>query len=152
MMKKAIAFPVGARKIRDVFKMAWDAAGKINDFSTWEVVLRPAKSKRTLDQNAKMWAMLTDIAEQIDWVVDGRLQKLEPEEWKDILTAGLKQELRVAQGISGGVVLLGQRTRKMTVKQLSDLIELMNAFGAERGVRFRCPKGQIPDFYWRDAA
>lgn len=151
-MAKIIAFPVGARKIRDVFKMAWDAASKIEDFSAYEVVLRPVKSMRTLEQNAKLWAMLTDIAEQIDWVIDGRLQKLEPDEWKDILTAGLKQELRVAQGISGGVVLLGQRTRKMTVKQLSDLIELMNAFGAERGVRFRCPKDQIPDFYWRDAA
>lgn len=152
MSTKIIAFPVGARKMRDAFKMAWDMAGKIEDFSTWEIVLRPVRSKRTLEQNAKMWAMLTDIARQIDWVVDGRLQKLEPEEWKDILTAGLKQELRVAQGISGGVVLLGQRTRKMTIKQMSELIELMNAFGAERGVRFRCPKDQVPAWYEREAA
>lgn len=150
-MPRIIVFPIGIRKVRDVFKMAWDVAGRIEDLSSWEIVLRPVKSKRTLEQNAKMWAMLTDIAEQIDWVVDGRQQKLEPEEWKDILTAGLKQELRVAQGISGGVVLLGQRTRKMTVKQMSDLIELMNAFGAERGVRFSCQKDQIPDWYERVA-
>lgn len=149
---KTIAFPVGGRDIRSVFKMAWDMAQRIEDFSAWEVVLRPVRSKRTLDQNAKMWAMLTDIANQIEWVVDGRLQKLEPEEWKDILTAGLKQELRVAQGISGGIVLLGQRTRKMTVKQMSELIELMSAFGAERGVRFSCPKDQVPAWYERSAA
>lgn len=149
---KTIAFPVGGRDIRSVFKMAWDMAQRIEDFSAWEVVLRPVRSKRTLDQNAKMWAMLTDIANQIEWVVDGRLQKLEPEEWKDILTAGLKQELRVAQGIAGGMVLLGQRTRKMTVKQMSELIELMNAFGAERGVRFSCPKDQVPAWYEREAA
>lgn len=149
---KILAFPVGNRDIRSVFKMAWDMARQIEDFSTWEIVLRPARSKRTLDQNAKMWAMLADISRQIDWVVDGRLQKLEPEEWKDILTAGLKQELRVAQGIAGGVVLLGQRTRKMTVKQMSELIELMSAFGAERGVRFSCPKDQVPAWYEREAA
>lgn len=149
---KTIAFPVGGRDIRSVFKMAWDMAQRIEDFSAWEVVLRPVRSKRTLDQNAKMWAMLTDIANQIEWVADGRLQKLEPEEWKDILTAGLKQELRVAQGISGGIVLLGQRTRKMTVKQMSELIELMSAFGAERGVRFSCPKDQVPAWYEREAA
>lgn len=92
--------------------------------------------KRSLEQNDRMWAMLTEISQQLEWVVDGALRKLAPEEWKDILTAGLKREQRVAQGIDGGFVILGQRTSKMTKRELSDLIELIAAFGAERGVKF----------------
>src|SRR6185312_5177119 len=66
--------------------------------------------RRTLDQNALMWAMLDDVAAQVDWYVDGADQKLDPEEWKDIFTAGLKKHQRVARGLFGGFVILGART------------------------------------------
>lgn len=92
--------------------------------------------KRSLEQNDRMWAMLTEVARQVDWPVDGKMQKLSPEEWKDILSAGLKREQRVAQGIDGGFVILGQRTSKMTKREMSELIELIYAFGSERGVQF----------------
>ena len=91
---------------------------------------------RTLEQSDKMWAMLADIAKQVEWPVDDKLQKLHPAEWKDILTSGLKRETRVAQGIGGGFVMLGQRTSKMTKRQLSEVIEFAYAFGAEHGVRW----------------
>lgn len=91
---------------------------------------------RSLAQNDLLWAVLTDIAKQVEWPVDGKMQKLHPSEWKDILTSGLKQETRIAQGIGGGFVMLGQRTSKMTKRQLSDLIEFAYAFGAEHGVRW----------------
>ena len=35
-----------------------------------------------------------------------------------------------------GFVVLGQSTSKMTVAQMRDLIELIQAFGAERNVRW----------------
>lgn len=151
-MTRQLLFPFLGRERREVFQKAWQMVGQIDDLSKWEIVIRPAKTKRTLEQNAKMWAMLTDISEQLTWLVDGRLQKLDQEEWKDILTAGLKQELRVAAGINGGMVLLGRRTRNMTTKEMAELIELMNAFGAERGVRYSCPEDSVPDYYTRSAA
>lgn len=92
--------------------------------------------KRSHEQNDRMWAMLTEVSEQVEWPVDGRLRKLSAEEWKDILTAGLKREQKVAQGIDGGFVILGQRTSKMTKREMSDLMELIAAFGAEHGVTF----------------
>ena len=91
---------------------------------------------RTLEQNAKMWAVLSDIAAQVQWPVDGKLQYLEAEEWKDILTAGLRKTQRVAQGIEGGFVMLGCRTSRMTIAEMIDLIELAQAFGVEHGVRW----------------
>lgn len=96
--------------------------------------------RRTSEQNDRMWALLTDISQQVEWPVDGKMQKLPPEDWKHILSAGLKREQRVAQGIDGGFVILGQRTSKMTKRQLSDLMELISAFGASRDVVWTEPK------------
>lgn len=95
--------------------------------------------KRSIEQNARLWAMLTDVSLQVQWPVDGKLQRLSPEEWKDIFTAGLTKSQRVAQGIDGGFVMLGTRTSRMTVAEMCDLQELMGAFGAERGVRWSDP-------------
>jgi len=101
-----------------------------------KVQIEVADPKRTLEQNSLMWAMLADIAAQVDWPVDGKLARLSQEEWKDVLSAGLKREQRVAQGIAGGFVILGQRTSQMTKGELSDLIDLMAAFGAEHDVEW----------------
>lgn len=92
--------------------------------------------RRSLEQNDLLWAMLTEVSKQLEWPVDGKMQKLCPEDWKHILSAGLKREQKVAQGIDGGFVILGQRTSKMTKREMSDLIELIAAFGAEHGVLF----------------
>lgn len=92
--------------------------------------------KRSVEQNDRMWAMLTDISKQVQWPVDGKLQYLPAEDWKHVISAGLRREQRVAHGIDGGFVILGQRTSKMSKRELSDLMELIAAFGAERGVEW----------------
>lgn len=86
---------------------------------------------RTLAQNSRMFAMLTDVSRQVEWY--GR--KLTPEEWKDVFSAALKKQDAVP-GIDGGFVVLGARTSRMTVREIGDLMELMSAFGSERGVQF----------------
>lgn len=91
---------------------------------------------RTLAQNDLMWSVLTDISNQVEFVVNGALVRVSPEEVKDILTAGLRRETRMAMGIDGGMVLLGQRTSKMTVRQMTELIDLAHAFGSEKGVQW----------------
>lgn len=86
---------------------------------------------RSLEQNAALWAMLTDVSRQVDW----HGQKLTPEDWKHVFSASLKQQ-RAVPGLDGGFVVLGQSTSKMTVREMSDLMVLISAFGAERSVRF----------------
>lgn len=100
----------------------------------YRVEIRPRT--RSLDQNAIFWSILTDLSRQVDWMVNGVATKLEAEEWKDVLSASLTQETRMSQGIRGGIVILGQRTSKMTVRQMSELIELALSFGTEKGVRW----------------
>lgn len=97
------------------------------------------RATRSLEQNARMWAMLGDVSRQVDWY--GR--KLSPEEWKDVFTAALKRQ-KVVPGLDGGFVVLGASSRQMTVAEMSDLLELMHAFGIEHGVRFRDEPEQQP--------
>lgn len=93
------------------------------------------RETRSSAQNARMWAMLEDVARQVEW--HGR--KLSKEDWKHVFSASLKRQDAVP-GIDGGFVVLGQSTSKMTVGEMGDLMTLMEAFGAEQGVRFSAPQ------------
>lgn len=95
---------------------------------------------RTLAQNTKMWPMLRDIAKQVQWHVNGRLEWLSEEDWKDIFTSALVKDQRVAQGLEGGWVLLGVHTSKASRAFIADMIELMYAFGSQRGVMWSDPE------------
>ena len=90
---------------------------------------------RSTEQNSRMWAMLTEVSNQVEWY--GR--KLTPEAWKCVFSASLKKQ-DVVPGMHGDFVVLGQSTSKMSIREMSDLMELMSAFGAERGVRFTAPE------------
>jgi hypothetical protein len=97
-----------------------------------EIVIR--RPKRSLDQNAKLWPMLSDVSRQVDWYG----LALQEEDWKHIFTASLKKQ-RAVPGIDGGFVVLGVSTRKLRKKEFSDLIEIIYAFGAEHQVSWSEP-------------
>lgn len=98
---------------------------------------------RSLDQNAAQWPILQAFADQLQWPINGKLEWLTDEEWKDILTAAfMREQARVAPGLDGGMVLLGQRTSKFGKKQFSDWLEFLNATAAARDV----------DLHYREAA
>jgi len=90
---------------------------------------RKKVDQRTVDQNKKMWAMLSDIAKQVNWYGN----YLTKEDWKDILSASLKKQ-KAVPGINGGFVVLGARTSKMSIKEMIDMIELMYVFGVEHNI------------------
>lgn len=90
---------------------------------------------RSLDQNAAQWPILQAFSDQLEWPVNGVFCKLTPEEWKDLLTAAFKKStVRVAQGLDGGMVLLGFRTSKFGKREFSDWLEFLHATAADRGV------------------
>lgn len=90
---------------------------------------------RSTEQNSRMWAMLTEVSNQVEWY--GR--KLTPEAWKCVFSASLKKQ-DVVPGLHGDFVVIGQSTSQMSVREMSDLMELMSAFGAEHNVRFTAPE------------
>lgn len=98
--------------------------------------IKPYRDSRSNVQNRKMWAMLEDIANQVEY----HGQYYTEEDWKDIITASLKSELRMAPTTDGQrIVILGLRTSKMTMQKMAELIEFMYSFGAEKGVRWSDP-------------
>ena len=90
---------------------------------------------RTQAQNRLMWPLLAVFAEKLEWPVNGYMTKMDPDDWKDILSAAFKGEnVRLAMGLNGGIVLLGQRTSKFSKAEFSDWIEFLYATAADRGV------------------
>lgn len=112
---------------------------------------------RTSEANARMWCLLTDLANQVGWkrarwrgdrMVDAGAYVLladEPaalritkEQWKDITTAAMSSP-RMFAGIDGGLVAVGLSTSRMSGRQIRELCQLIEAFGAEKGVEFTEP-------------
>jgi hypothetical protein len=89
--------------------------------------------KRTLPQNDRMWAMLTDVAEQVVW----HGLWLTPTDWKLVFLDKLKREMRLVPNIDGdGFVNLGRSSSDLSVQEMGDLMTLIEMFGAQHGVVF----------------
>jgi hypothetical protein len=89
--------------------------------------------RRTLDQNSRMWAMLTDIAKQVKW----HGLNLTPDDWKLIFLDALKREVRMVPNLDGnGFVSLGRSSSDLSKSEMGDLMELIEMFGAKHDVRF----------------
>lgn len=115
-------------------KAAW-AHAKPLLMAGHRLVVEVRPERRSDAQNRRLWAMLRDISSQVDWYG----QKLTDAEWKDVFTASLKRT-KVVPGLDGGFVVCGQSTSKMTKAEMAELQELMEAFGADKGVRFTAPE------------
>ena len=86
--------------------------------------------KRSKDQNAKMWAMLTDISRARP---AGRI--LIPDLWKAVFMNALKHEVKFIEGIDGGTPFpVGFRTSKLSKPQMGDLITFIYEYGDRHGV------------------
>lgn len=96
--------------------------------------------KRTPEQNRKLWPLLEEVAAQA--TLDG--VQYDADEWKLIfmsaLSKTLRLELKIIRGILGEPINMGRSTSKLEKEHFSDLIELIQAFGAENGVSFKDDK------------
>ncbi len=94
-------------------------------------------ARRSLPQNDRLWAMLTDIADQVQW----HGLTLETTDWKLIFLDALKRELRMVPNIDGnGFVNLGRSSSDLSKAEMSDLIELLFMFGANHNVAWKDPE------------
>lgn len=90
-------------------------------------------TKRSIPQNDRFWAMLTDLAQQLPW----HGIKLRPDDWKLIFLDALKREQRLVPNIDGdGFVNLGRSSSDLSKEEMSDLMELIAEFGARHDVKF----------------
>ena len=109
--------------------LKWVSENLFKGLRAGSVVITLGREKRSGEQNALLWAILTDVAQQVEWYG----KKLEKEDWKEVFSAAWKQQ-DVVPGINGGFVVMGVRTSKMTKPEFGELIEIIYAFGAEKSV------------------
>lgn len=102
---------------------AWDAP--VGTRIEWKA------PKRSLDQNARMWAALTDIATQVKY----RGLKLTPDDWKLVFLDALKREVRIVPNLDDtGFVSLTKSSSDLSKQEMSDLLEIIQAWAAQNGV------------------
>ncbi len=89
--------------------------------------------KRSLPQNDRMWAMLTDIAQQKEH--NGR--KYTPDQWKIIFMHACGREVQFIPSLDGSTFIpWGQSSSDLSKQEMTDLIDFMHAWGAENNVTF----------------
>lgn len=119
------------RTTEDIHQCVKDIGG-YGQYLPLKISVEQYKPTRTSEQNSKLWAMLKEVSDQVVW----HGQKLSSDDWKNVFSASMKGQ-RTVPGIDGGFVVFGARTSKMTIPEMMDMITLMEAFGAERGVTFK---------------
>lgn len=90
--------------------------------------------RRTVPQSDKMWAMLTDVSKQVKhhglW--------LSSEDWKLLFLDALQSDKRIVPNLDGnGFVALTTRSSDLSVSEMSELLELIYAYGASHGLQWK---------------
>lgn len=105
----------------------------------WGTRLEFKASKRTPPQNDRMWAMLTEVADQLTY----HGVKMPTDDWKLVFLDALKREIRMVPNLDGnGFVNLGRSSSDLTKEEMTALIEIIFAYGAQHGVVFKDPANQ----------
>lgn len=93
-------------------------------------VLNIQEAKRTLDQNSKWHAMLSDIARAKP---EGRVHDVRT--WKALLMADADFQPLFERSLDGkGLIHIGFKSSRLRKSEFSDLIEATYAYGALHGV------------------
>lgn len=97
------------------------------------MVVQFLEDRRTNEQNRLLWPLLTEISQQV--TTDGVTEP--PENWKAKFMSALGHEVGFTRSLDGKTFIpLGHRSSHLTKKEFSDLLELIFAYGAEKGVVF----------------
>lgn len=108
-----------------------ELAKKLIDKAPANAVVKISPEKRSDDQNAKMWAMLSDVSRAKP---EGRRHI--PEVWKCLFMQACGHEVAFEHGLDGRPFPIGFHSSKLTKAQMSDLIEFIHAWGSNHGIQW----------------
>lgn len=92
---------------------------------------------RSLDQNSRFWAMLTDVA--VQGRIDGR--RFNTEQWKLMFLHAYAEErgieIRYLPALNrAGMFPCGMSSSDLSVSEMSELMDFISAWGAENNIKF----------------
>jgi NinB protein len=102
-------------------------AGRLGE--GWTLILT---RKRSSVQNALMWARLAEISKQLEW----HGKHWTAEQWKDCLMHAWKGG-EFMPGVDGGFVPIGRSTSALGVREMSDFLDLLEAFAGQHDVNLK---------------
>lgn len=111
-----------------------DFAKSLIDRAPADAVVTIREATRSLEQNAKMHAMLSDVSRAKP---EGRCHT--PEVWKCLFMHACGHAVQFEMGLNGQPFPTGFRSSRLTKSQMSDLIECIYEYGARHGVRWSEP-------------
>ena len=97
-------------------------------------VLTIKESTRTLDQNARLWAMISDVSRAKP---EGRMHT--PEVWKCLFMHACGHAVQFEQGLDNKPFPVGFRSSRLTKAEMSDLMEFVTEYGSRHGVVWTDP-------------
>lgn len=101
----------------------------------WGGVVEFKDKKRSTEQNALFWSLLTQVTQQRP-IHNGI--KMSAVLWKAVFLDALGRETVMLPNLEGnGLFPFGHRSSQLTVSEMTDAIELIFAWGAQAGVTFR---------------
>lgn len=108
-----------------------EQAHKLIDAAPVGAVMTVAPPKRTVPQNARFYAMLTDVSKAKP---GGR--NLTPDVWKAVFMNACGFAVQFETGLSGEPFPVGFRSSRLSKHQMGELMDFIEAWGAENGVTF----------------
>lgn len=91
------------------------------------VNIRPAT--RTNEQNALLWSLLSEVSRAKP---DGRTHT--PDVWKALFMSACGHAVQFEVGLDGHPFPLGFRSSRLSKEQMTDLIEFILSYCAEKGI------------------
>ena len=105
-------------------------AHRLIDAAPANAVVNIRGEARSVDQNAKLWATLSDISRAKP---EGRV--LPPDLWKCLFMSACGHKVRFEPGIDGdGVVPIGFRSSRLNKAEMAELITCILEYGDRHGI------------------
>lgn len=144
-MTKKVDYLVTTENVRAVMADVWQMVNR--GLSRGDVLVTLGRKRRSLDQNAKMWPMLSDISKHV--VLKG--QRFTPEQWKVILIKHWSEQsgagVELLPDYQGGGLFYTASSSKLNKAQFTELIEVLYQVGAENNVPWSEPALKVYQEY-----
>lgn len=109
-------------------------AHRLIDSAPPNAVVTIKEAGRSPDQNAKMWAMLSDISRAKP---EGR--RMTADKWKAVFMQACGHAVQFEMGLDGSPFPVGYSSSRLSVSQMRDLIEFIYEYGARHDVKWSEP-------------
>jgi hypothetical protein len=108
-----------------------ERAKRLIDVAPEKAVVKVRPESRSLDQNARFWAMLSDVSMAKP---GGRV--MTPERWKAAIMQSFGHAVQFENDLDGRPFPIGHSSSKLTKAQMGELMEFMAAHFTPLGVRW----------------